>query len=45
MKMGLIEIGCDSVNWIYLAQDRYRWWVCEPVNAGEFLDFCSTLSV
>jgi hypothetical protein len=26
MKMGLMEIGIDMVNWIQLAQDRVQWW-------------------
>jgi hypothetical protein len=25
IKMGLLEIGLNVVNWIGLAQDRYRW--------------------
>jgi hypothetical protein len=25
MKMGLLEIGLSVVDWIGLAQDRYRW--------------------
>jgi predicted small integral membrane protein len=24
-KMGLLEIGFSNVDWIGLAQDRYRW--------------------
>jgi hypothetical protein len=24
-KMGLLEIGLSVVDWIVLAQDRYRW--------------------
>jgi hypothetical protein len=23
--MDLVEVGCDGVDWIYLAQDRDRW--------------------
>jgi hypothetical protein len=25
IKMGLVEIGLSVVDWIGLAQDRYRW--------------------
>jgi hypothetical protein len=25
IKMGLLEIGLNIVDWIGLAQDRYRW--------------------
>jgi hypothetical protein len=25
IEMGLLEIGLDGVDWIGLAQDRYRW--------------------
>jgi hypothetical protein len=25
IKMGLLEIGLNVVDWIGLAQDRYRW--------------------
>jgi hypothetical protein len=25
IKMGLLAIGLNVVNWIGLAQDRYRW--------------------
>jgi hypothetical protein len=25
IKMGLLEMGLDVVDWIGLAQDRYRW--------------------
>jgi hypothetical protein len=25
IKMDLLEIGLDAVDWIDLAQDRYRW--------------------
>jgi len=44
-KMYLKEIGCDGVVWIYLAEDRNRWWALVnavmnlrvPQNAGIFL--------
>jgi len=26
IKMNLQEIGCGSINWMELAQDRDRWW-------------------
>jgi hypothetical protein len=29
--MNLLELGCDVVDWIGLAQDKYRWRVL--VNA------------
>jgi hypothetical protein len=25
IRMGLRQIGCEVVNWIYLAQDREQW--------------------
>ena len=31
MNVNLQEVECGSVDWIELAQDRYRWWAC--VNA------------
>jgi hypothetical protein len=31
IKMGLVEIGLGSVDWIGMAQDRYRWRA--PVNS------------
>jgi hypothetical protein len=44
IKMDLLEIGLNVVDWIGLAQDRYRWralvnsimnlWV--PYNAGNY---------
>jgi hypothetical protein len=26
IKMDLEEVGCGSVDWIELVQDRVRWW-------------------
>jgi hypothetical protein len=45
IKMDLLEVGCGSMEWIYLAHDRCRWraFVNEvlnlryPYNAGNFL--------
>jgi hypothetical protein len=42
----LQKVGCGSIDWIELAQDRYRWWAfCEcsnepsgSIKCGEFLD-------
>jgi len=31
IKMVLQELGCGGMDWIELAQDRYRWWIL--VNA------------
>ena len=25
IKMDLTEVGCRDMDWIYLAQDRYKW--------------------
>jgi len=41
LKMGLHELGCGGVDWIYLVEERDRWRAF--VNAvikkcGEFLD-------
>ena len=40
IKMDLQEVGCEDMDWIELAQDRYRWGA--HVNAvmkfGEFLE-------
>jgi len=46
IKMDLIEVGCGSMDWIEMAQDKDRWWalvnaVLEPsgsIKCGEFLD-------
>jgi hypothetical protein len=32
IKMDLLEIGLSVVDWISLAQDRYRWSSCERGN-------------
>jgi hypothetical protein len=32
IKMDLLEIGVSVVDWIGLAQDRYRWSSCELGN-------------
>jgi hypothetical protein len=48
IKMDLKEIGCEDVDWIYLAQDRGQWRAIEHSNqpsgsikGGEFLDHLS----
>jgi hypothetical protein len=50
IKMDVLEIGLSVVDWIGLAQDRYRWralvnlvmnlWV--PKNAGKLPSGCTT---
>jgi len=45
IKMGLQEVGCGGMDWIGLAQDRYRWRALMnavlnlqvPQNLGNFL--------
>jgi len=27
IRMDLMEIGCVSVDWMHLAQERNQWWV------------------
>jgi hypothetical protein len=31
IKMDLKTVGCEDHDWIYLAQDRIQWCVCEQV--------------
>jgi hypothetical protein len=43
IRMGLVEVGWSDVDWIGLAQDRYRWRALvnsvlnfrDPYNAGK----------
>jgi hypothetical protein len=49
LKRILREIGCDGMDWIDLAQDRYQWMALVntvmnlrvPQNAGKFLNSCT----
>jgi hypothetical protein len=51
IKMGLLEIGFGDVDWIGLAQDRYRWralvnsvmnlWVHKYYRTMAWIDFLS----
>jgi hypothetical protein len=50
IEMDLLEIGLNVVNWIGLAQDRYRWRALVnavmnlrvPYNAGNLPSGCTT---
>ena len=50
--MDLQEVGCEYMDWIGLAQDRYRWRTLVsavmnlrvPQNAGNFLTNCKPVS-
>jgi hypothetical protein len=50
IKMDLLEIGVNVVDWIGLAQDRYRWRALVnavmnfrvPYNAGNLPNGCTT---
>jgi hypothetical protein len=50
IKMGHLEMGLGSVNWIGLAQDRHRWRALVntvvnlrlPYNAGKLPSGCKT---
>jgi hypothetical protein len=50
VKMDLLEIGLGGVDWIGLAQDRYRWRALVnavinlrvPYNAGNLPSGCTT---
>jgi hypothetical protein len=50
IKMDLLEIGLNVVDWIGLAQDRYRWRplvksvmnLRVPENAGKLTSGCTT---
>jgi hypothetical protein len=50
IKMHLRQIGCSSIDWIDLAQDREQWRALVnmvmnfqvPYNADKFLSSCKT---
>ena len=52
IRMDLQEVGCGYVDWIWLAQDRYRWRTLVSAvmnlrvssNAGNFLTRCKPVS-
>jgi hypothetical protein len=52
ITLDLEEVGCGSMDWIGLAQDRDRWWTLVnvvtnlrvPQNAGNFLTSCKLVS-
>jgi hypothetical protein len=53
IKMDLLEIGLGVVDWIGLAQDRYRWRALMnavmnlrvPLNAGNLPSGCTTFGL